>query len=285
MIGGAICEALTLTGYRVFPLIRNKSAGPHYYLQESDYMHLDSSTPLHAIVNLAGQNISKQRWNQKVKNDIVESRTKLTRSLSEAMAQLPVQPEVFLSASAIGYYGTDQSKTFDENDHAGTDFLAKLASDWEDATKAARQSGIRTVHLRFGLVLHPNDGILKNLLLPFRLACVGPIGNGEQAMSWISLRDAVNILTKLIDQDSFEGPLNIVSNQPVSNKDFAAALAKSINRFSLPKIPSPIVRLMFGEMADAALLPSASIKSIRMQELGIELEDTELNSALKKMFS
>lgn len=285
MIGSALSAALTQNGYRVYPLIRNKSDGPHYYLQESDYMHLDSSIPLHGIVNLAGQNISKKRWTQKVKNDIVDSRVKLTRSLSEAISQLPAKPEIFLSASAIGYYGTHGSKSFDENDRAGTDFLATLASVWEDATKAASQSEIPTVCLRFGLVLHPNDGILKNLLLPFRLACVGPIGSGEQTMSWISLRDAVTILIELISQNNFTGPLNVVSNQPVSNRDFSKALARSIHRLSLPRIPSPIVRIMFGEMADAALLPSASIKSTRMQELGIELEDLDLSSALNKMFS
>ena len=285
MIGKACASALETNGFKIYPLNRNNSKGPHYYLPDSDYLYLDPSIRLHGVINLGGQDISKKRWNPKIKKEIVDSRINLTRSLSEALVQLPTVPEVFLSASAIGYYGADESKTFDENSTSGNDFLAKLALDWETACKAAENKGIRTVKLRFGLVLCPEGGILKNLILPLRLACVGAIGSGEQMMSWISLNDTVRILTQLMIEDSFSGPLNLVSNQPVSSRDFSYALAQSIKRYRLPRIPSYIVRLMFGEIADAALLPSASVKSIRMTKLGIELEDPELSTALKKMFN
>ena len=284
MIGSALSRTLLTIGYIVYHLKRNKSEGPFYYLQDSDYMHLDPSIPLHGIVNLAGQNISEKRWNRKVKKQIVDSRVKLTHALSEAITKLPTYPKVFLSGSAIGYYGTDETQIFDENSPAGYDFLACLAAKWEAATEKVIQVGIRTVHLRFGLVLNPNGGVLKNLVLPLRLACVGPIGSGRQILSWISLRDTVNILKHLLEEDRFIGPLNFVADQPVSSREFSQALARSIGRFRLPRIPSSLVRLMFGEMADAALLPSANIQSIRMNELELQLADPELDSALNKMY-
>lgn len=285
MIGSACSRALKAKGYSVYSLKRNTSEGPHYYLQDSDYIHLEPSIPLHAVINLAGQNISKKRWNEKTKKQIVDSRVNLTRSLSQALAQLPKLPEVLLSGSAIGYYGSNSNMIFDESSPAGSDFLASLALQWESATKPASQAGIRTVLLRFGLVLDPSGGIIESLLLPLRFGCVGPIGTGKQIMSWISLNDTVRILMCLITEKKISGPLNLVSNQLISNKGFSQALAQSIKKLSLPRVPSSIIRLMFGEMADAALLSSASIKSIRMDQLGIELEESELSLAMNKMFN
>ncbi|NKB32410.1 MAG: TIGR01777 family protein [Pseudomonadales bacterium] len=284
MIGSSIAADLESIGYQVYPLVRNSSEGSHYYLQESDFIYLDPTIPLHGVINLAGQNISDKRWTEKTKQQIVDSRVKLTRTLSEAITQLPAKPEVFLSASAIGYYGTDPDKTFDESSPAGTDFLAKLSVDWEAATKPAQSAGIRTVLLRFSLVLDPDGGVLKNLVLPMRLASVGPIGSGKQTMSWIALSDALRILLRLLENEKFSGPLNVVSTQSVSNREFGEALAKSLGSISLPRIPSAIVRLMFGEMADAALLPSANIKSTRMQELDIQLEHEQILPALESMY-
>tara|TARA_Y100001933_G_scaffold8991_1_gene8071 strand:+ start:558 stop:1319 length:762 start_codon:yes stop_codon:yes gene_type:complete len=249
-------------------------------MQETDEIFLDQSIHLGAVINLAGVNISERRWNPKVKGQIVQSRVRTTEILSDAIANLKEKPDVYLSASAIGYYGTNSSSILSESSPAGKDFLAQLAVDWEKATKQAQAAEIRTCLLRFGLVLSPAGGMIKNLLLPFRLACVGPIGSGHQMLSWVSLPDTVSIMNKLLKDKNFSGAINLVSGTPASSLDFAKALSDSIKRPALPKIPAGIVRMMFGEVADAALLVGASVTSERISELQIELQHANLNQCL-----
>ena len=280
MLGKAISTALTRRGYDVFNLQRNVKGAAFYYLENTGRVFLDPSIPLHAVINLAGKNISENRWSTKTKKLIVDSRVQTTSLICRALAELPVPPKILLSASAIGYYGTDEERIFDENSPAGNDFLSILAQSWERATKPAQEAGIRTIFLRFGLVLSPTGGVLKNLILPFRAATVGIIGSGEQKMSWISLNDAVQIMVALLQENSVSGPINLVSEHIVTNREFAHCLKESINRITLPRIPSTVVRLMFGEMADAALLPSSSVSSLRIEELGIELKHQELQNCL-----
>lgn len=280
LIGKAIKSELTKQGNTVYPLIRNRHEGPFVYMQENDEIFLDQSIHLDAIINLAGANISERRWSRKVKEQIVQSRVRTTATLSTAIANLNRKPEVYLSASAIGYYGAHSSSILSESSPAGKDFLAQLAVDWEKATEPAQAAGIRTCLLRFGLVLSPSGGMVKNLLLPFRLACVGPIGSGHQMLSWISLPDTISIMKELIKDKRLSGAINLVSGQPASSQEFARALSKSIKRPALPKIPAGIVRMMFGEVADAALLAGAKVSSERVSELGIDLQHTDLNQCL-----
>ncbi len=280
LIGKAIKSELTKQGNTVYPLIRNRHEGPFVYMQENDEIFLDQSIHLDAIINLAGANISERRWSRKVKEQIVQSRVRTTLTLSTAIANLNRKPEVYLSASAIGYYGAHSSSILSESSPAGKDFLAQLAVDWEKATEPAQAAGIRTCLLRFGLVLSPSGGMVKNLLLPFRLACVGPIGSGHQMLSWISLPDTISIMKELIKDKKLSGAINLVSGQPASSQEFARALSKSIKRPALPKIPAGIVRMMFGEVADAALLVGAKVSSERVSELGINLQHTDLNKCL-----
>ena len=151
---------------------------------------------------------------------------------------------------------------------------------WEEATAPATNAGIRTVLLRFGLVLNANGGVLKNLVMPGGLAVVGRLGDGEHLMSWISLPDAINVMMACLQHNNFTGPVNVVAPEVVSNRAFAKALSKARRRPALPPIPAAIVRMMFGEMADAALLASGNICSSRLDELGIELRHKDLDSAL-----
>ena len=280
LIGRAINSELTNQGNKVYPLVRNRREGPFFYMQETDEIFLDQSIHLSAVINLAGVNISKRRWNPKVKEQIVQSRVRTTEILSDAIANLKEKPDVYLSASAIGYYGTNSSSILSESSPAGKDFLAQLAVDWERATKPAQAAEIRTCLLRFGLVLSPAGGMIKNLLLPFRLGCVGPIGSGHQMLSWVSLPDTVSIMNKLLKDKNFSGAINLVSGTPASSLNFAKALSHSIKRPALPKIPAGIVRMMFGEVADAALLVGASVTSERISELQIELQHGNLNQCL-----
>ena len=280
LIGKAIKAELIRTGNTVYPLIRNKRLGPCFYMQENNEIFLDSSIHLDAVINLAGVNISERRWSHAVKDQIIQSRVQTTSTLSTALASLEKKPDVYLSASAIGYYGTDSNSTLCESSPAGNDFLARLAVGWERATEPAKAEGIRTCLLRFGLVLSPGGGIVKNLLLPFRLGCVGPIGSGLQMLSWVSLDDTISVMKELLENKEFNGAINIVSGQPVSSQQFAKALSGSIKRPALPRIPARAVRVMFGEVADAALLVGAEVKSERMSELGIKLQHTDIQECL-----
>ena len=280
LIGKAIKAELIRTGNTVYPLIRNKRLGPCFYMQENNEIFLDSSIHLDAVINLAGVNISERRWSHTVKDQIIQSRVQTTSTLSTALASLEKKPDVYLSASAIGYYGTDSNSTLCESSPAGNDFLARLAVGWERATEPAKAEGIRTCLLRFGLVLSPGGGMVKNLLLPFRLGCVGPIGSGLQMLSWVSLDDTISVMKELLENKEFNGAINIVSGQPVSSQQFAKALSGSIKRPALPRIPARAVRVMFGEVADAALLVGAEVKSERMSELGIKLQHTDIQECL-----
>lgn len=283
MIGKALRKYLSEAGYRTYPLVRNRLDGPFYYDHKEGSVYLDPKVPLHGIINLAGANISDKRWNDNRKQEIISSRELLTEALSEALASLKAKPSVLMSGSAIGYYGPTGSDHATEESPAGSDFLAEVATRWERATLPAREAGIRTVNMRLGIVLSVTGGVLKNFLLPMRLAVVGPIGTGHQKLSWISIHDVLRLVERgLVDED-LHGPVNFVSNHAQSSKDFSIALGKASGRLRLPSLPAPVARLMFGEMADAALLSSADVRSSRFKDATFELQHPELESALKHL--
>ena len=158
--------------------------------------------------------------------------------------------------------------------------MAEVAQAWEDATEPAEAVGINTIHLRFGIVLSPRGGVLKKLLLPFKLGLGGRIGNGQQGMSWISIEDVMQIIHKLILDNPKSGPINLVARQPISNLDFSADLAQSLHRPSLIPLPGFMVKLLFGEMGEALLLGSSRVTSRKLAQLGIQLKYPSLRPAL-----
>lgn len=284
MIGTALTAHLEAAGYSVYALSRRDSAAPFFYDEAAGQLQLSTEIPLLGVVNLAGANISDKRWSVARKQEILESRTLTTRRLCEELARLPEKPSVLLSASAIGYYGDTGTNVVDEHSPAGSGFLAKISIDWEQATAAAQSSGIRTLLMRFGLVLSPSGGVLDNFVMPMGLAVAGRIGSGEQYMSWIALDDVLRIVERGLTDTTFNGTLNLVTNHPVSNAEFSATLARVLHRPKLFPTPAPLMRLAFGEMADAALLSSARVHSHRMQELGIELAHPKLEGALTDLY-
>lgn len=269
----------------MYKLSRTDMSAPFYFDQLAGRMRFSGDIPLHAVINLAGANIADRRWSPAQKEKILQSRRTTTLQLCETLAAMPNPPEVLLSASAIGYYGSQQHEVTDESGSAGEDFLAKVSIEWEQATESAVAAGIRTVVLRFGLVLDGSGGVIKNLVMPGGLMVVGRLGDGQHKMSWISLDDAVKVMLAALANDQFSGTLNVVAPQVVNNREFAQALSKAKRRPAMPPIPAPIVRLMFGELADAALLATANIQSSRMQELGVTLDYPDIDSALRKCFA
>lgn len=284
-IGSALAHALQQDGFRVFALDRVDPQSPFYYDSERNTVRLDEETPLRAVINLAGANIADGRWSPQRKETIWNSRVELTRALGEALARLPQKPEVLLSASAIGYYGNQRNTATDEFGNPGTDFLADLSVAWESATQAASDAGIRVVWMRFGLVLAAHGGVLKKLVLPMRAAVVGRVGDGQHLQPWIALSDLIRLIKQLLVEQDFSGPINLVAPEPATNAEFSSAMARALGRPQLPPLPAAVTRMLFGEMADAALLASSHIISSRQQELAATLAYPTLDGALAAIYA
>jgi uncharacterized protein (TIGR01777 family) len=249
-----------------------------------------------AIIHLSGE-IVAGRWTAAKKARIRESRVVSTNNLSDALTKSDSPPKTFVCASAIGYYGNRGDEILTEESPSGSGFLPEVCREWESATEAAANAGIRTVNLRTGLVLSPSGGALKQMLLPFRLGLGGRIGSGRQWWSWIHIEDFVaavyHILQNTLAATSttvelrasspglpVTGATNMVSPNPVTNGDFTRTLAKVLKRPALLPVPAFAARLALGELADEALLASARVEPKRLIEIGFEFKFSQLGSAL-----
>ena len=285
LIGSALCETLLECGYNVYALNRNRPGTPFNYSEESNAISLDPNILLHAVVNLAGPNLSDKRWTRKRKKYLLDSRVRLTNALATGLSQLPFKPKVLISASAIGYYGLTGENFVDEESPCGNDFLADIGRQWEQATSPAEQAGINTIHLRTGVVLSKKGGMLQKLLLPFKLGLGGRVGNGKQYLSWISISDVLEVIHFLIRKNPKSGPINLVSDEPVTNAEFTKQLGRALHRPILLPMPKFIVKLLFGEMGDTLLLGSVRVKSKKLELLGSKLNHRTIDSALQAILN
>jgi uncharacterized protein (TIGR01777 family) len=284
LIGTALKKSLAAAGHSVFPLVRKNLPGePFYWSPAEKIIHLDDSIKIDAVINLAGVNIADKRWNQQRKMQILNSRENATQLLSNALAHLTDKPKVFISASAIGFYGDTGEKSVDENSPAGSGFLAEVAIRWEQATLPAEQAGIRTVHIRTGVVLSTHGGILKQMMLPFSLGLGGIVGNGKQYLSCVSINELTGMMQFILDNESISGAVNLVSRKPVRNIEFTRALGKALHRPTIFPLPAAIARIMFGEMADALLLSSTRVYPARLEQAGYPFLDDDLEKTLKSL--
>jgi len=282
LLGSAMAPALAAAGWQVRPLVR-RTPGPGEIRWDPAAGTIDASAlaGVSAAVHLAGESIAEGRWTPARKARIRSSRILGSRLLSESLARLPVRPDVLVSASAVGIYGDRGDELLDENSPLGTDFLAEVGKEWEGATAPASDAGIRVVHLRFGIILSKEGGALPRMVTPFQLGAGGPIGNGRQWMSWIAIDDAVTIVLEALRNKEMRGPFNAVAPDPVRNADFAARLGEVLHRPALVPAPAFALRLLFGEMADAALLASQRAVPARLTALGFSFRHPTLAEALR----
>lgn len=286
LIGTALADYLTRRGFRVFPLVRQiDEESAFYWRPEIGEIHFDPNIRLDAVVHLAGANLSDRRWSTSTKKNIIDSRVVSTQLLCNSLATLQHRPKVLISASAIGFYGDTGDREVDESSESGGDFLSQVSVKWEAASKAAMDAGIRTVHIRTGVVLSKNGGMLEKLLLPYKLGLGGVIGSGNQYISWVSIEDVVKMIFTLIENDCFHGPVNLVSNNPVTNREFVRALGGVLHRPTLIPMPGILARAAFGEMADALLLGGNRVVPKKLNEFGYEFEKDNLADALKGLLS
>lgn len=257
LIGPALIPALKVKGYQPLRLLRhNVAQGAPFWDPEKGVVDLAGNTAIDAVVHLASEPIAKGRWDERTKARILNSRVNGTKLLATFFAKASRKPSVILSASGIGIYGHCGETVVDESRKSGKGFLADVAQQWEAATLSAVKAGIRVVNLRLGMVLSVSGGALKKMLPPFKMGLGSVIGNGKQYMSWVSLDDVVAMIPYLMEHDSIQGPVNLVSPHPVSNEAFTKALGRTLQRPTRLRMSAFVARLIFGEMADALLLSS-----------------------------
>ncbi|HET8799055.1 MAG TPA: TIGR01777 family oxidoreductase [Thermoanaerobaculia bacterium] len=234
-----------------------------------------------AVINLAGESIADGRWTEARKARLIASRVEAAGAIVEALRRDPARSRVLVQASAIGYYGLRGDETLDESAPKGEGFLADLVAQWEAAARPA-ESIARLVLLRFGVVLAPDGGALKKMLLPFKLGAGGPVGSGEQWMSWIDREDALRLAEWAIDRPSARGIYNVTAQTPVRNRDFTRALGHALHRPAFIPAPAFALRLAFGEMAGEILLGGQRVVPKRAEQEGFAFQVRSVEESLAR---
>ncbi len=284
LVGSALVAALRASGSRVQRLVRGAPRDANEVRWDPGTGAIDAAAleGVDAIVNLAGEPIA-QRWNATVRARIRGSRVEGTALLARTIGAMAAPPRLLLSGSAVGVYGNRHDETLDETSAPGTDWLAQVARDWEAAAMAAASARTRVVTLRTGVVLSPRGGALARLLPPFRLGLGGPLGDGSQWMSWISLTDMVEAILFLVHAggDGVRGAVNLVAPTPVRNRDFTHTMGRVLHRPALIAVPKVALRAAFKGMADATLLASQRAVPRRLTEAGYRFRFPDLEPALR----
>lgn len=279
-LGSALGESLASAGHDVVSISRSAGGtykGVRHLSGPAGYAEIDGAD---AVINLAGAGIADKRWTATRKDVLVSSRIGVTSAVVGACARAAVKPKVLISGSAIGFYGSSLGDRFDESSPAGADFLGQLCAQWEAAARAVEASGVRCVLIRTGLVLGPNGGLLKQMAPPFKMFVGGPLGSGRQWMSWIHLDDWIAMVTLAISDETIRGPVNLVAPTPVTNKEFSTALGRALHRPSVMPLPEFVLRAIFGEMADGALLASQHVTPRVASAAGYTFKHSAVQEAL-----
>lgn len=286
LIGGALVPALRAAGHEPVRLVRRPAAAPDEIVWDPARGEVDwpKLGAIDAIVNLAGENVGASRWTAARRESIFRSRVDATRTLVALIAKLPRKPAVFISASAVGFYGDRGDERLDERAPIGRGFLPEVCLAWETHAEGAARAGVRTVLLRFGVVLANGGGALAKMLPVFRLGLGGRLGSGRQWMSWIALTDAVGAVQHALATAELSGPVNVVAPGEVTNAEFTAALGRVLGRPTVFPVPAFALRLAVGQgMADEALLASTRAVPAKLAASGFVFRQGELEPALRAL--
>ncbi len=284
-LGSALIAHLRADGHEILRLVRRPARAADELQWDPATGSLDPAalTGAAAAVNLAGAGVGDKRWSESYKRVLRASRVDSTRTLSAALAALPSPPRVLLSASAIGYYGDRGDEVLREESASGSNFLAGVCREWEEAADPAREARIRVVHTRFGIVLSTKGGALAQTLPIFKLGGGGRIGSGRQWWSWVALDDVVGAITHALTTDSLEGPANVCSPEPLTNAAYTRVLGHVLGRPTVFPLPAPVARLVLGQVADELLLASARVESAKLQKTGYQFRYPELEGAFRHL--
>ena len=288
LMGGALTQALRENGHAVARLVRpggRAEQGDVRWDPGAASIDIAAMEGVEAVVHLSGASIAGGRWTALRKAELRSSRVDTTRVLVDALAHLHQRPCVFVCASAIGYYGDRGDEVLVESCACGTDFLALLARDWEAQAMRAEHAGIRTVRLRFGVILTSQGGALPKMLAPLRWGVGGRLGSGRQWMSWVVLQDAVAVALSAISDERYSGAINLVAPNPVRNAEFTRVAAGILDRPAIFPAPAFALRLALGEMAQPLLLASERVRPARLAELGYSFHFESIEAALVRLLS
>lgn len=296
-VGSRLVEQLSQAGHSVVVFTRNLSHASRVF-PSSSFPKVTSIayTPTQAgewqqaiagcdgVVNLAGEPIAENRWTPERKRIILESRQLTTRLLVEAIAQADPKPSVLVSGSAIGYYGTSETASFDETSGAGDDFLAQVCQAWEAEAMRVKEGGTRLVILRTGIVLGLEGGAIAKMITPFRLFAGGPLGTGKQWVSWIHRDDLVELIIQSLSQPSYEGVLNATAPNPVRMAEFCHVMGQALNRPSWLPVPEIALEALLGDAAKM-VLEGQQVLPQRTQAAGFHYQFADIQSALRDVLS
>jgi hypothetical protein len=282
LIGSALAPALAAQGHEIIRLVRRNpraEAGEYYFdplVEQMDWRALEG---VEAVIHLAGENIG-QRWTRQAKERIHRSRVVGAAMLVRAMKEAPQRPRVFISASAVGYYGPRGHEPITEEAGPGQGFLARVCQEWEAAAMAAHEMGVRVVLARMGVVLSAWGGALARLLPIFRLGLGGPVGSGQQYVSWVALDDVVAAFLWLLEKEELTGPFNVTSPEPVTFAELARTLGRVLGRPAFLRVPGFLLRLALGEMAQETLLSGQRALPKRLLDSRFQFRFPRLEEAL-----
>ena len=284
LIGTALVNFLTSKDHTVHKIARSKSqeSGAEIdWLPENGGWDTAFSDGLDAIVHLAGENIASDRWSEKKKEKIRNSRIMGTRRLCEKILKLDKPPGVFVCASAIGFYGDRGNEILTEESSIGDCFLSEVCEKWEEEAAVAARANIRVVNLRFAMVLSSEGGALPKMLSAFKKGVGGRLGSGKQYVSWVVIDDVISAIHHVLTDDSLSGPVNVSSPQPITNKVFTKTFGKIIKRPTFIPMPAFAARLAFGEMADELLLASTRVEPAKLVNSGFKFKYPDIDEALR----
>lgn len=282
LVGKRLVPLLGTAGHDVLRFVRRTPRAPDEIAWDPDRGTIDEAALEHvdAVIHLAGENIGDGRWNDQRRRRILESRTRGTALVAQALAARSSRPRVLISASAIGWYGDRGDEPIDESSSRGTGFLADVCDAWEHAADPARAAGIRVVHPRFGVVLAAEGGALARLRTPFSLGLGGPVGDGRQWMSWIHIDDAIGAILHLLTAD-VSGPVNLTAPEPATSAELASTLGRVLRRPAVLPLPAFAIRLALGDMGERLLLDGARVAPRRLLDSGYAFRFPSLEGALR----
>jgi uncharacterized protein (TIGR01777 family) len=282
LIGSALVRSLRADGHDVRRLVRRDPSAADEVRWDPVRRLLDPGdlAGADAVVHLAGAGIGDHRWTDDYRQQIRASRVDGTETIAAAIAALDDKPRVLLSGSAVGYYGDTGENEADESSPRGSGFLAEVVDAWEAAGAAAKQSGVRVVHARSGVVLSAAGGALGKVLPLFRVGLGGRLGSGRQWMSWIALPDHVAAMRWLLSHDDITGAVNLTAPEPVRNRDYTKAIARAVHRPALAAVPAPVLRTALGGFADEGVLVSQRVVPTRLERNGFAFTYADVDSAL-----
>jgi len=283
MVGRVLVPFLEARGHEVRRLVRGDARGPGEYRWDPAHGELDPAAleGISAVVHLAGENIADGRWTAARRAAIRDSRVQGTAALARAIAAREDRPEVLVSASAVGYYGDRGDEPLSEEAGPGSGFLAGVCVEWEREAAEVERCGVRSVRLRLGVVLGPEGGALARMLPVFKAGVGGRLGSGRQWMSWIAVEDLAAICGEALRRTDWRGAFNAVAPAPVTNAAFTETLARALGRPAVLPVPAAALKLLFGLMAEEALLASTRAVPARLEAAGFVWRHPNLEAVLR----